>query len=276
MVQSNCRPSPRYDTTHRETFELPPPPSEGITIEFPFSTSQALDFAIREAQKQISFVKFGDGRKAVYRVTYHPFQMPAVLDLIEYLKGRRLRTVYVDGEKVPWKSVFQFAWCLEKKKSSLRPEYYCLGYDHRERFINFWGCIHSGLYLFPYAPWHSWGKIVDENGAWRFNKKRFKEEIQRNLYLYRFCPELDLTLVNDLIDAFPDQVNPGRDKEWEYVETWGISTFMPVLEIPRRYPSTISGVRPRGLGFLKEMARRVKRRIPWLTKNTQIRGGKRI
>src|SRR5688572_1136404 len=49
--------------------EVPLPPAEGITIEFPHSTSQSFDFAVAEARKFPTFQQFGDGKKALYRIT---------------------------------------------------------------------------------------------------------------------------------------------------------------------------------------------------------------
>lgn len=268
-LQVNCNFCPECGTNLAADSQgpvgLPPPPAIGITIEFPYSTSQALDFAIREARKQASFAVYGKEKRAVYRVTYQPSQMPAVIDLIEYLKGRRLRTVYVDGHKVPWNSVFQFAWCFEKKKKSYRPEYYCYGYDRRERQVNIWGCIHCGLYLFPYAPWHSWGKLIDGDGTWRFDKKRFAEEIGKNLHLYRYCPELDREMLKDLLRVFPERINPNHDKNWTYVERRGISFSFDLLGTSRKLPAIITGVRPEGLGFVIEIGKKLKRRLFWAT-----------
>jgi len=50
--------------------EIEPPPEQGITIEFPFSTAQSFDFAVESAKRFESFRMFGDGRKAIHRVTF--------------------------------------------------------------------------------------------------------------------------------------------------------------------------------------------------------------
>jgi hypothetical protein len=124
--------------------EIEPPPANGITIEFPYSTAQAFDFAVASAKQFPTFQQYREDKKAVYRVTFDPLDMASALELVEYLKGWRRRVVYVDGEKVTWDSVFSFVWCYEKKKASFKPEYYCFGYEN-EYDINIWGCVQARL-----------------------------------------------------------------------------------------------------------------------------------
>ena len=92
------------------------------------------------------------------------------MELVEHLKGWRKRVVYVDGEKVPWDSVFSFIWCFEKRKSSFKPDLYCFGYED-EWQINIWGCIRSDLPFTENANWCEWGHWVNKRGDWelRFN-----------------------------------------------------------------------------------------------------------
>jgi hypothetical protein len=164
--------------------EVGPVPERGITIEFLHSTSASFDFALQAAQAFPSFKQYGDNRKATYRVTFPPDEIANALELVEHMKGWRRRAVYVDGEKVPWNSVFDFAWCFERKQSSFRPELYCFGYEDSYQ-INIWGCIQANMPFVEHANWFTWGQWLNKKGDWTFDKDRIRHELQKNLHKER-------------------------------------------------------------------------------------------
>lgn len=241
------------------------PPRNGITVEFPYSTAQSFDFAVASARQFPTFKQFGTDKKAIYRVTVQPGETNSLADLLEHLKGWRKRTVYVDGEKVTWESVFSFRWCYEKKKASFKPEYYCFGYENEWEF-NVWGCIQAHLPFISNAQWCNWGKWVNNKGDWEFDKERIRHELQKNLYSYRFCPALRPELITDVLNAFPDVVNPAKDKNWEFVESWGDDSVQGLKVITTRFgykeEVVMKGVAPKGKGAIKDMAKRMKYSLP--------------
>jgi double zinc ribbon protein len=245
--------------------EIEPPPSSGITIEFPFSTAQSFDFAVESARKFPTFREYGKDKKAVYRVTFASSQIDSSLDLVEHLKGWRRRTVYVDGEKVTWDSVFSFTWCHERKKVSYKPELYCFGYESEYEY-NIWGCIQARLPFAENANWFCWGRWLNENGDWQFDKERIRHELEKNLYAYRFCPALQPGLVEDVLQALPDIVNPIKDSNWKFVERWGDESAPSLLVVVDRYgfkeQVLMKGVCPNGRNVLKDMAKKLKFRLP--------------
>jgi hypothetical protein len=97
-----ARPQGRAKATENRAsiVEIEPPSSNGITIEFPYSSAQTFDFAVECAKQFPTFRQYGEDKKAVYRVTFDPLDMASALELVDYLKGWRRRVVYVDGEKV--------------------------------------------------------------------------------------------------------------------------------------------------------------------------------
>lgn len=202
--------------------EMEPPPGNGITIEFPYSTSQSFDFALECAKRFPTFSQYGEDKKAVYRVTFDPSEMDSGLELIQHLKGWRRRTVYVDGEKLTWDSVFSFSWCYERKSASYKPELYCFGYENDYEF-NIWGCVQARLPFIENSNWFCWGSWLNDKGDWQFDKERIRHELEKALYPYRFCPALKHGLVEDVLSAFPDIVNPLKDGNWKFVESWGRS-----------------------------------------------------
>lgn len=166
--------------------------------------------------------------------------------------------VYVDGEKVPWDSVFSFIWCFEKRKSSFKPDLYCFGYED-EWQINIWGCIRSDLPFTENANWCEWGQWKNKRGDWEFDKDRIRHELQKNLYPYRYCPVIQLDLAQESLAALPDKVNPNRDKNWKFIESWGDETGGLAVTITRfgvKDKVIMKGVGP-NKGAIKEIARKV-------------------
>ncbi len=256
---------PRATDKQATTVEIEPPPNDGITVEFPYSTAQTFDFAVEYAKRFPTFRQYGEDKKAIYRVTFDPRDMVSALGLVEHLKGWRRRTVYVDGEKVTWDSVFSFAWCYERKLASFKPELYCFGYENEYEF-NVWGCIQAHLPFIEHAEWFCWGTWLNDRGDWRFDKERILHELQKALYPYRFCPALQPQLVEDALAALPDVVNPGKDKNWKFVERWGDDHLPGLVVTVNRFgvreKVVMKGVAPSGQGALKDLAKRMKFRLP--------------
>lgn len=248
-----------------ETPPLEPPPIAGITIEFPFSTAQSFDFAVEAARLLSNFKQFGQLKKAIYRVTLHSDEIESAENLLEHLKGWRKKTVYVDGEKVTWDSVFSFNWCYERKKASFKPSAYCFGFEN-EYQLNVWGCIHTNLPFVDNAQWFCWGSWLNNKGDWKFDKDRIRYALQKELYQYRYCPALKPELIEDVLITLPDVVNPLKDKNWKFVERWGDDTTPGLVMVVTHYGIkenvVMIGVAPNSQGALKELVRRMKYSVP--------------
>lgn len=252
-------------TVEAEILELEEPPESGITLEFMYSTAQSFEFAVECAKKLSNYVQFREGKKAIYRITADPSEIETTLELINHLKGWRKKSVYINGEKVAWDSVFQFVWCHERKVSSFKPAMYCYGYEN-EWSLNIWGCLNADMAFQENAEWLCWGKWINKKGDWKFDKERIGHYLQKSLYSYRYCPALNLEYIEDVLKSFPDVVNPIRDKNWKFVEAWGDDNEKGlVVSIDRfgyKEEAVMKGVAPRGLGALKELAKRMKNRFP--------------
>lgn len=240
-------------------------PSSEIKIEFPYSSSQTFDFAVEEAKKNPRFEICGEGKKAIYRVTFYQHEMEAAAGLAEHLKGWRTRTVYLDGDKTTWESVFAFLGCYNKKRASYKPEYYCFGYESDWQ-QNIWGCISSQLNYRDNEEWFCWGEFIDRKGTWRFDKKRIRHELEKNLYAFRFCPAFNQGRLETVLDAFPIIVNPTVDKNWKFAESWGDSTGLGLVVTVNRYGEKeevkMKGVSPNGYGALEQIAKKLTFKLP--------------
>lgn len=265
LRQENKQPSISVESPRFEMKESRIP-SSGITLEFPYSSSQSFDYAVEEAQKHPTFCQFGEGKKAIYRVTFSQEEMEATAELAEKLKGWRNRVVYVDGSKTAWDSVFSYTWCFSKKKASYKPEFYCYGYENEWQY-NIWGCINSQLFFRERDDWFCWGEFIDENGTWRFDKDRIRHELEKNLYPYRFCPAFNEGRAEEVLDAFPPEVNPKKDKNWKFEERWGDDAGPGLVVTVDRFgfkeKLTIKGVCPNGYGALRDVAKKLRFKLPY-------------
>lgn len=259
------KPPSKSKVVDNTTPVLEPPPTSGITIEFPYSTAQSFDFAVAAAEALPGYRRFGDEKRAIYRVTVQPHEMSLLSELLDHLKGWRKRIVYADGQKVTWESVFSFTWCHEKRRASFKPELYCFGYEN-DWELNVWGCIQARMAFTDNAEWLCWGTWVNDSGDWKFDKERIRHNLEKTLYEFRYCPALQPKLIDDVLAALPDVVNPRRDKDWKFIESWGDEApnglRMAVERFGFRETAVMKGVGPNGKGALKTLAKRMNNRLP--------------
>lgn len=236
------------------------PPGPGITIEFPVSTAQSFEFALAAAQELPGFQQVGEGKKVLYRVTFDPREVEQILGLVEQLKGWRRRSVYVDGEKVPWDAVFDFVPCFERRRGSYRPDYYCFGYENEWEF-NLWGCLQARMPFTERAEWFTWGQWLNKKGDWEFDKARIRHELEKTLYRVRFCPAMQSSPADAVLGAIPDQVNPNKNSNWKFVQSWDDSApglKMVTTEYGFKQTVVMKGVAPNGQGAIDEIGKRLR------------------
>jgi RNA polymerase subunit RPABC4/transcription elongation factor Spt4 len=244
--------------------DIPEPNTNGITIEFPYSTAQSFEFAVKEAKLFDTFEHFGEDKKAIYRVTLAENEIFKAKELLLQLKGWRKRTVYVNGDKVMWDSVFDFTWCYERKLSSYKPEYYCFGYENEWDF-NVWGCMRAMMPFVNHSQWFTYGKWLNNEGDWQFDKERIKHELAKNLHSHRYCPALNPTLIQEVLEAIPSVINPKKNKNWKFIEAYSSVDNALVLTINQygfektRY---LTGVCPDGKGFIKDLTDNIRKKLP--------------
>jgi len=241
-----------------------PIPESGMTIEFNYSTSQSFSFALEEAKKFNSFVELGEGKKATYRINIAEDQLSEVNDLVDHIGGWRNKRVYYNGEKIPWDSVFEYIWCFSQRKSCFKPELYCFGYENRYEF-NLWGCLNTNLSFTENSELFTYGKWINDKGDWQFDKERIKHELERNVYQYRFCPAMNLDLIKDVLEAFPDIVNPLNDKKWKFVRSYSSENGLKVLVNDYGYEEEVymKGAEPKNMkDLINEISKKIKRKLP--------------
>lgn len=238
-----------------------PEPSLGVTIEFKYSTAMNFDLVVDEAFKHPSFEKFGVGKKAIYRVNVPVSNILDLLKLTELLSPIRNKMVYLDGNKVDWYDTFSFFRCCNNKMSSYKPEYYCFGFDD-DYYLNPWGCLHAGLSFNGYGSWSKWGRWLNDNGDWEYDKDRIRHELGRNLKHYKSCPNINFEFIEKVVCAIPDIVNPYKDKDWEFVRarrSGGDEDGIIVVTDDYGYKveNIMVGVAPKGKKAMKKIMKKV-------------------
>ena len=254
----------KSDPVKVEMLDIPEPTANGITIEFPYTTAQSFEFALKEAKLFETFEKFGEDKKAIYRVTLIENEIYRAKELLLQMKGWRKRTVYVNGEKVLWDTVFDFVWCYERKLSSYKPEYYCFGYDNEWDF-NVWGCMRAMMPFVSHSPWFTFGKWLNNDGDWEFDKERIKHELAKNLHTHRYCPALNPTLIQEIVAAIPSVINPKKNKNWKFIESYS-SVENALTQITNQFgyeqKRYLIGVCPDGKGFIKDLNDNIQKKLP--------------
>jgi len=245
--------------------KLGPHARSGITLEFGYSSSSNFDLAVEMARGFATFKKYNEGRKAIHRVDISPEEIAETTELADYIGGWKSSRVYMDGEKVTWKSIYGFSWCYGERESSYRPEHYCFGYEESHKF-NLWGCVQARMPFTDYSGWLTYGRWVDNDGTWEFDKDRIRHKLQQKLYEYRFCPAFNEELVEDVLNTIPKTVNPRRSKDWKFLEDWSgdeSSGGLVVVTVDHGYEekTVMKGVKPTRQA-IKHMIKQLKLRLP--------------
>jgi len=245
--------------------EIPSPPLTGITIEFPYSSAQSFVFAVDEAKKFDTFEQFGNDKKAIYRINVIEDDLYKTKELLEHLKGWRKKTVYHNGQKVMWDSMFSFQYCYEHKLASFKPEYYCIGFENEYDF-NLWGCMRVEMPFVEHANWFTFGKWLNNKGDWIFDNERIKHELAKNIHYCKFCPAINLDLIQDILTAIPDIVNPSKNKNWKFKETFSNDGTNILTSTIKEYgferTVNYNGVSPNGKMFIKDIAENIRKKLP--------------
>lgn len=240
-------------------------PNTGITVEFDYSSSQSYPLAVKHANKQDSYRQFGEGKKTIHRVNIAEAELEKINDLLEALKGWRNRRVYLNGEQIEWENIFGYSWCFRRRKNSYRPEVYCFGNDNdRNGEFNIWGCFNSQLGFQEYSELFAYGEWVGKDGDWKFDKERILYELENSLYQFRYCPALNFNFVKEILQAFPDIVNPNKDKDWVFDES-DYEDGLPVKMNRYGEEETLymKGVLPRNRkSILKAINSRLQNKLP--------------
>lgn len=240
-------------------------PNDGISIEFAESTASGFVNAVRKAKNAPVASECAKGKKTWYMASWPKSQVEDAVKLVEDLKGMRNRKVWVDGQESRWDDVFGFAWCSGQRNIAYRPFEYCFGVDDKQ--LNIWGCKNARMDWTKWSEWFSYGSyrpggLLKSGHVFVFDKKRIRHELETNLYRVRFCPHLNLRLIEAVFAHFPDEIDVTSNGDWAYKRDYeqspgSIKVKLKSIENGYTYTDEFysSGVEPRnpsiGLAILK-------------------------
>jgi hypothetical protein len=124
----------------------------------------------------------------------------------------------------------------------------------------------AGMSFNEDTKWFTFGKWVNDTGDWEFDKERMKHELAKALHNFRYCPAINLTLIQEVLEALPRVVNPAKNKNWKFMETYGedgTNTLMHKIN-EDGYERIVyyNGVCPKGKAFLKDISDNIRKKLP--------------
>lgn len=194
-------------------------PKEGIAIEFTESTASGFPEAVKITKEAPVNATCLRSKKTWYFASWPLREIGNARKLAQCLKGMRNRKVYIDGLESGWDDVFGFSWCAENRETAFKPIEYCFGLD--EKRLNIWGCKQARMEWAEWASWFSYGAfkkrgLLNTQVVFEFDKSRIRHDLQTNLYRFRYCPYINLKLIDAVVDAFPSEVTPSIKGPWTY------------------------------------------------------------
>ena len=85
---------------------------------------------------------------------------------------------------------------------------------------------------------------------------------EKMFFRVRFCPAMQDSPALAVLDAFPDKVNPNKDKNWKFVEAWGDTPAgglkMTTTSYGIKQTVVMKGVALNGRGAVEEIGKRLR------------------
>jgi hypothetical protein len=119
-----------------------------------------------------------------------------------------------------------------------------------------------------YANWFSYGRfekpgLFSASYVWIFDKARIKHELMTNLHRVRYCPHLQIRLVEAILRLIPEHVSITDGGPWKYNRVYEeIPGSIKIVKVEQsdgaefREEYFANGVRPRGLQPLSEILKK--------------------
>jgi len=212
-----------------------------ISIEF-FDSSSAEFPGVLAAAKALEGYEDTDlgNKRHLYRVTVGPDRFRELVPLAGRMSGWRNKRVVLNGEEVPWGSVFGFVSCLKKRSGSYDKDRYCMTRDGLEGF-NLFGCIGAVNPMDPPANWWASGRFEDENGRWTVDRAGIFKYLQQLLHERRMCPALSWQRIAAILQSMPNRIDPWVEDDWDFVDREWDGNPQSLIKNPRTgeiFPAT--------------------------------------
>jgi uncharacterized tellurite resistance protein B-like protein len=258
----NCGASLQTENSVQLNFKLP---DSGFAIEFSDSSASDFPAALEKAKSAFSYQTCLKSGKNWHLAIFNGDEFQKAVELADLLRGQRNKKFYINGQEEDWNAVFGFSWCASQRKLAYKPAEYCFGKD--EKRLNLWGCKQVRMDWTSWAGWFAYGSFkpkgfLKNTFVWKFDKEKILHEVNTNIQAFRFCPHLNVKLIEAVLESLPDEIevseNPGP---WKFKRAYEeVPGAVKVVE-KRNYGDGISmsdeffaiGVEPTDLNVARQI-----------------------
>lgn len=185
-------------------------------ITFGYSASANYEKAVSICRNIPSHTTEGEGKQAKHSVTLSLTEVELITHVFDLVGGWKSSRMLLNGKPATKKNLTYGALnCFSTRQQARNREQYCYGETLYQ--ANIWGCFKLRMPVSEWGGgWLEYGSF-DDNGTWYFDKHRIQQHLEKELDSCDLCPALDRHQVLQTLQRFPQQVNPKKDSNWEYV-----------------------------------------------------------
>lgn len=191
-----------------------------ITVSFGFSTSNNYNLAVERAKAYPTYKATGEGKEVIHSVDFAFDEIDDLRSLLDLVGQWKSTTLYVDNKPVAFSEISAVLYCYHERQHAYDPKEYCYGRDDANSYNdNDFGCRHCGVNPYAWNGLAGFGQM-QKDGTFVVDKEKLTFTVEKNLNRYMLCPALDIQKIKNKIEAFPDAINPQKNRQWEYVTEW--------------------------------------------------------
>jgi hypothetical protein len=196
-------------------------PDAGFAIEFAETLTGDFSAALEKAKAAFSYQTCLKDGKKWHVAIFNGEDFPKAAELADLLKGQKNKRFYINGREADWETVFGFSRCASQRNQAYKPAEHCFGKD--EKKLNLWGCKQIRMDWVASANWFTYGSFKQKGFqknffVWKFDKKRILHEINAHIRPLKFCPYLNIKLIEAVLESLPDEVEISQEKPgpWKF------------------------------------------------------------
>lgn len=187
-----------------------------VELSFGYSSSPNYIKAIEIVKKLPVYESSGEGKGATHKINLPITEIELLINLFELVGSWKTSQMLINGQRATKANlVYHGAGCFRNRQKAYKRDQYCYGESSYE--FNIWGCKKINLPIYEWGGgWLQYG-AMDKKGAWHFDKKRIRHELELGIHENSLCPVLNKQRILKVLDMIPDAIDPKKDRNWEYV-----------------------------------------------------------
>ena len=183
-------------------------------IKFGKSTSKNYEYAVELASRFDTYEKEGNDKTILHSVLFSDKQLDDFFQLYDLVGKWKSTKIYIDGELL---LNHNFLWCFKERSYAYSPVDYCFNKEDGNSYNdNYFGCKYIEVNPLSYQGLSGFG-TMKEDGTFIVDKNKIHHYLMNCARRFGPCPAFDLNNMIGLLNELPDEINPRRQKDWEYV-----------------------------------------------------------